>query len=104
MQLEAHVHTNTRAYNDCFSNGIREHFIFDFGLDEQYLGRWLLFCCRYKINQQLRELDEAIAAAALFFHPRSSEKIGCGLQGIKVSSNKNLQSQERGISFNQVAQ
>ncbi|KAL8114539.1 DNA-directed RNA polymerase IV subunit 1-like isoform X2 [Apium graveolens] len=39
---------------------------------------------KYKINQQLRELDEAIAAAALFFHPRSSEKIGCGLQGIKI--------------------
>ncbi|XP_017236030.1 DNA-directed RNA polymerase IV subunit 1 isoform X1 [Daucus carota subsp. sativus] len=39
---------------------------------------------KYKVNQQLIELDEAIAAAALFFHPRSSEKIGCGLQGIKI--------------------
>lgn len=91
MELEAHVHTNSRAYDYWFSNWIQEHSIFDFGPNEIYLNKWLLFCCRYKINQQLRELDEAIAAAALFFHPRSSEKIGCGLQGIKVSSKKDLQ-------------
>ncbi|WOG90280.1 hypothetical protein DCAR_0209523 [Daucus carota subsp. sativus] len=39
---------------------------------------------KYKINQQLSELDESIVVAALFFHPRSSEKIGSGLKEIKI--------------------
>ncbi|XP_074331171.1 DNA-directed RNA polymerase IV subunit 1 isoform X2 [Apium graveolens] len=39
---------------------------------------------KYKINQQLSELDEGIVVAALLFHPRSSEKIGSGLKEIKI--------------------
>lgn len=38
----------------------------------------------YDINQQLSDLDEKMVTVALYFHPRSIEKIGSGPQEIKI--------------------
>lgn len=41
-------------------------------------------CCRYDIDANLNEEDKAVVVAALYFHPRKSEKIGTGIMDIKV--------------------
>lgn len=47
---------------------------------------FLLFvqCCRYDIDANLNEEDKAVVMAALYFHPRKSEKVGTGIKDIKV--------------------
>ncbi|KAA8522336.1 hypothetical protein F0562_013303 [Nyssa sinensis] len=39
---------------------------------------------RYPINHRLSDVDKSIVMMALYFHPRRKEKIGTGLQEIKI--------------------
>nr|URM60724.1 TCP family protein [Gymnema sylvestre] len=41
---------------------------------------------KYDIDTHLNEEDKAVVVAALYFHPRKSEKIGTGIMDIKVGS------------------
>lgn len=61
---------------------------FDFNLIALFFYSPSLLCS-YGINQQLSDLDEKMVTVALYFHPRSIEKIGSGPQEIKVSRSNN---------------